>query len=342
MATSSVIEVSFADRPTTPREFAADLATPHRLSEADSASLLNNDSLLSVEEIYSLYQDEIDESLLFALEEGDRSEEFVEVDGKWLLADMLAEVHIGHLNIAEAMIEMQARTVTHEIIFSPKSNWTPTCHRPCSASAWTTAWSPTIALTSVEVNGETRWFLTRMEPPEVIVHAPDATTRRSPQYNRSILSVELLQIEWELDDEWGESTLSSELPSVVPSTTLNLTYPHRRVGSLPLNGRTRSFFPVDTDAKSMITFVDGRWGNRHIGWVVPRGRYVAGLAEWMEEHAIPVGAYITLERTETEGEILVDFRTRRPKREWARIATPDLKKGQLILRDEQGPDRVRI
>ena len=49
----------------------------------------------------------------------------------------------------------------------------------------------------------------------------------------------------------------------------------------------------------------------------------------MEEHAVPVGAYITLERTETEGEILVDFRTRRPKREWARIATPDLKKGQL-------------
>ena len=71
-----------------------------------------------------------------------------------------------------------------------------------------------------------------------------------PEYNRSILSVELLQIEWELDDEWGESTLSSELPSVVPSTTLNLIYPHRRVGTLPLNGRTRSFFPVDSPTPS--------------------------------------------------------------------------------------------
>ncbi len=167
-----------------------------------------------------------------------------------------------------------------------------------------------------------------MEPAEV-VSMPQALRPVIPEYNRSILSVELLQIEWELDDEWGESTLSSELPSVVPSTTLNLTYPHRRVGSLPLNGRTRSFFPTDSNTKSMITFVDGRWGNRHTGWVVPKGRYVAGLAEWMEEHSVPVGAYITLERTETEGEILVDFRTRRPKREWARIATPDLKKGQL-------------
>ncbi|MEZ4621272.1 MAG: hypothetical protein R2867_38020 [Caldilineaceae bacterium] len=41
-------------------------------------------------EIYSLYQDEINDSVLYALEEGDHSEDFVEVDGAWVLADMLA------------------------------------------------------------------------------------------------------------------------------------------------------------------------------------------------------------------------------------------------------------
>ena len=44
----------------------------------------------------------------------------------------------------------------------------------------------------------------------------------------------------------------------------------------------------------------------------------------MDDHTLPVGALITLERTADPNEVVVDFRTRRPKREWARIATPDL------------------
>ena len=96
-----------------PREFAAGLQTEHRLNQTNGDQLLHNDALLSAEEIYDLYQAEIDESLLYGLEESDRSDQFVEVDGAWLLADMLAEVHVGHLNIAEALIEMQRRTANH-------------------------------------------------------------------------------------------------------------------------------------------------------------------------------------------------------------------------------------
>ena len=322
-----VLEVRFPDANGNTREFASDLSTPHRLSDAGGATLLNDNSLLSVEEIYSLYQDEIDESLLYALEEGERSNEFVEVAGKWLLSDMLAEVHIGHLNIAEAMIEMQGKPLSTDQMLA-EVELDANVAAPMKRISLDHAISSDKRFDRVQVNGESRWYLTRLEPPEV-VSVPQALRPMIPPYNRSILSVELLQIEWELDDEWGESTLSSELPSVVPSTTLTLTYPHRSVGSLPLNGRTRSFFPGESSGKSMITFVDGRWGNRHTGWVVPERRYVAGLAGWMEEHSVPAGAYITLERTETEGEILVDFRTRRPKREWARIASPDLRKGLL-------------
>ena len=34
------------------------------------------------------------------------------VENNWLLADMLAAVHVGHLNIAEAMIEVQGQPVS--------------------------------------------------------------------------------------------------------------------------------------------------------------------------------------------------------------------------------------
>jgi hypothetical protein len=49
----------------------------------------------------------------------------------------------------------------------------------------------------------------------------------------------------------------------------------------------------------------------------------------MDDHQVPVGAMITLERSTTAGEIIVDFRTRRPKREWARIATANLAENRL-------------
>ncbi|MCB0048402.1 MAG: hypothetical protein KDE24_02500, partial [Caldilinea sp.] len=96
-----VITVQF-DGKQKPREFAAALQSAHRLNQANGDRLLHDDALLSADEIYKLYQAEINESLLYALEEGARAADFVSVDGNWLLADMLAEVHVGHLNIAEA------------------------------------------------------------------------------------------------------------------------------------------------------------------------------------------------------------------------------------------------
>jgi hypothetical protein len=60
----------------------------------------------------------------------------------------------------------------------------------------------------------------------------------------------------------------------------------------------------------------------------------------MEDHQIPVGAYITIERSQSQAsnEVVVDFRTRRPKREWARIAQPDLDK--VVLNFEMNKVQV--
>ena len=322
-----VIKVQFPGT-SQPREFAAGLQTAHRLNQTNGDSLLHDDALLSAEEVYSLYQSEIDESILYALEEGDRSDDFVEVDGQWLLADMLAEVHVGHLNIAEALIEVNGNPVNTDGLLAEvelDANVSPAMQRISLEHAL----AKDARFDRVEHQDEPAWFLKRMEPAEV-VKPPLALRPSSVPYNRALLSVELLQTEWELDDEWGESSLSSELPAIVPNTSLSLTYPHRRCGTLPLNGRTRSFFPTHS-SKSTVTFIDGRWAAQYTGWVVGDGRYVTGLGKWMEDHALPVGAIITLERTANPGEVLVDFRPRRPKREWARMATPDMDNMRLTF-----------
>lgn len=323
-----VIKVSFNPKEKA-REFAAGLQTPHRLNQIDGDRLVNDEALLSAEEIYSLYRGDINETILYALEDGPRSEEFVNVDDSWLLADMLAPVHVGHLNIAEALIEMQG---------TPLSTTQLLAEVELDANV-----SPSMRITSINYalsrddrfvrilrRREQLWFLRRLEPAEV-QSIPPLLQYRSTVYNRGLLSVEMLQLEWELDDEWGESSLSSEVPAVVPSTSLVLTYPHRRYGTLPLSGRTRTFFPQAESGVSVVTLVDGRWGTRYTGYVVHAGRYVTGLAKWMDDHQLPVGAFITLERTAAADEVIVDFRTRRPKREWARIASADLETDQLLF-----------
>jgi hypothetical protein len=309
-----------------PREFAAGLQTSHRLNQTNGDRLVHDDALLSADEIYALYEIDIHDALLYALQEGPRHQTFVEVDGSWLLKDMLAEVHVGHLNIAEALIEVQGKPLSTAQLMA-EVELDPNVSPSMRVLSLDYALSRDERFDRVRQGREQLWFLRRLEPQEIQT-VPPLLRHRPVAYTRGLLSVEMLQMEWELDDEWGESSLSSEVPTVVPSTSIILTYPHRHYGTLPLSGRTRSFFPTGTGA-SLLTLVDGRWGTRYTGWVMHEARYVTGLAKWMDDHQMPVGAFITLERTSQANEVIVDFRTRRPKREWARIAEADLEANQL-------------
>jgi hypothetical protein len=301
------------------REFVSRLQTPHRLNQPNGKGITEEGALLSADEIYDLYQDEIEESVLYALEEGDRSNEFVQVDDHWLISDQLAEIHIGHLNIAEALIEMQNRPLSPNEILS-EIELDGEISDSMQLVSLNHALGSDDRFDKVRSGSDHFWYLRRLEPEEA--HRVPALLRpHTPRYNRALLSVELLQIEWELDDEWGESGVGSDVPSVVPSTSFALIYPHHRYGTIPLSSRTRSFFPTGSQGRSLATVIDGRWGNRYQVWVVHEGRYISGLRKWMDDHAIPVGAQITLERTNNPGEVVIDYRPRRMKREWSRFAS---------------------
>ena len=316
----SVIEVKLNGGSAT-REFAARLQTPHRLNNGKGQGIVEDGALLTAKEIFSLYHSEIIEILLYALEEGERHEEFVQVGDYWLLSDMLADVHVGHLNIAEALIEMQGRPLSSQEILK-EIDVSADISQPMQVISINHALGSDARFDRVGNGTSHLWYLKRLEPKEAL-EIPPLLRPHQPRYNRALLSVELLQIEWELDDEWGESGIGSDVPSIVPSTSFALIYPHRRHGTLPLSSRARSFFPAGSEGRSMVTIIDGRWGKRFTAWVVHGGRYVSGLKEWMEEHNLPVGAQITLECTQNAGEVVIDYRPRRMKREWSRFAAAE-------------------
>jgi len=179
----------------------------------------------------------------------------------------------------------------------------------------------------VDVGAESReWYLERLMPKEAMA-TPRRLQHLAETYDRSELSVPMLQLEWEMDDEWSESDVTSVGGARSAQVEIALIYPHRRSGTLPLSQRTMSLFPVREGKRSMITFIDGRWGKRFTGWVVPEGRYVCGLSQWYEEHGIPVGGHVVLERTENPSEVVIDLKPHRSKREWVRVAR--VESGQL-------------
>ncbi|MCY3709022.1 MAG: hypothetical protein OXG26_09000, partial [Caldilineaceae bacterium] len=188
-----VIRVGFADTGET-REFATNLQTGHRLNGANGQTTADEEALLSAEEIHSLYRNEIEESLLFTLQEGERNEDFVHIDDYWLLADMLAEVHVGHLNIAEALLEMQNRPMTPEELLPELDLQADDVSPPMQVISVNHALGSDERFDQVGSAAGPVWFLSRLEPPEAQT-IPPLLQPKIGRYNRAILSVELLQME---------------------------------------------------------------------------------------------------------------------------------------------------
>jgi len=227
---------------------------------------------------------------------------------------------VGHLNIAEAMIEVNTAPVDTAALLKELD-------LPAEIKPEILAFSLNSALAADDrfdqvCPGERRcWYLRRLEPTEAL-EIPEPLRYQPIAYDRDKLTVELMQLEWELDDEWSEEEITKPTPvrANILTTTLLLTYPHRVSGTLPLNKHSRAFFPTGHGERTMVTLIDGRWGQRFPVWVVNAGRYVAGFRSWFEQHKIPAGAFITLERKDGTDDILVDFRPKRRRREWARWA----------------------
>ena len=243
---------------------------------------------------------------------------FVRLAGKWFRRDLLVELHIGHLNLAEAVLDVAGGgPLPTEALLSDLG-------LPDEVSHQLRIFSLNYALQEddrfdeVGPAGEVLWFLRRLEPDGVRT-TPPYLEYEPIEYERDLLTSEMLSLERDLDDEW----LLLEAPAEVPdSVTVVLTYPHWRSGTLPLSSQLARIFPTGRTARIRFMFVDGDTGVRMPGWVVRQGRYVFGLGDWYKKNDVPVGAYFELRRTDEAGLIEIRRRGRRPRREWVRVALP--------------------
>jgi hypothetical protein len=324
----TVIQVEFEDDDV--REFASELQGEHKLNRlGGDENLLAAQDLRSVRDLYDSYGDHVERKLVRFLHVHD---EFVEFGDEWFLRGLLAELQPGHLNIAEALIDVHAMPL-------PTSDVVGELDLPAEVPEPIRLLSVNVALDedgrfdNVGDSGRDIWYLRRLTP-KAVVHPPERLIVEREAYDRHQISQELLLIEREIDDEGsGEEVMGPSRP--IYRTTIALIYPHWRAGTLPLTVRTRGLFPQASTHHSPIVLVDGQSGAKMQGWVVHGSSFVYGLKEWYDRHSLPVGTFVKLERTRDPRVITVDFEARRLKRLWVMVAM--VKDGALTFQLRKQP-----
>lgn len=314
--TFSVIGVRFDDDDQV-REFAAEFAPAHRLSQPDGngSSPLFAAQTVSIEDILSESRAEV----LGEVEKTLRAQpELVTLAGVWFPRDLLMEVNVGHLNLAEAVLDMNGggpltpEQMVEEIGGIGES--------PLSLQVFSLNYAlrDDRRFDEVGPTGEVMWFLSRLEPDDV--RQLPAPLRYTPlDYDRNLLTPDLLALEAEIGDEL------SNLPTPPPGeqATITLSYPHRRAGTLPLTPALRAIFPsARSTPRVWLTLVDGQDEEEYTGWVVRSEGYVVGLTEFYRKHRLPVGTYLSVSRTEDSHKIRISFVGHRARTEYLRLIQP--------------------
>ncbi|HID86587.1 MAG TPA: hypothetical protein EYP55_04305 [Anaerolineae bacterium] len=138
------------------REFAADFPLPHRLNR--------DEKVLPPAELYRRYGHYLLSNLWERLE---ASPDFVHFGDQWFLGGLMVEVHVGHLNIAEAMIDLADAPLTSEELLKEMelSEDIPLAARIFSLNY---ALAQDERFVNVGSEGSPRWFLAYHQAEEVV------------------------------------------------------------------------------------------------------------------------------------------------------------------------------
>ena len=242
-------------------------------------------------------------------------DDLVRIAGRWFPRALLVDVNVGHLNLAEAVLDMAGGEPL------PTTALLKDIAMPEGINPKLAEFSLNLALQEdgrfdeVGPAGEVLWCLRRLEPEEVR-DAP-LYLRYSPiEFDRAALTPQMLSLEAQLDDELSESEALS--PEGVREVTVSLIFPHLRSGTLPLSARVRPLFPTAYESPRVrFTLVDGKTKQKMPGWVVREHGYVFGLREWYKANDLMPGSLVRIRRSDNPGEVIIEVKAYRTK-DWVR------------------------
>jgi hypothetical protein len=302
-----VISVEFDDG--TASLFAAGLED-HKLNRPVEISA--DDQLLNPVNVLKSHGPELEQKLTAALT-ADKA--LVQVAGRWFPRALLVDVNVGHLNLAEAVLDEAGGKSL------PTTSLIEQLELPGNVNPKLIEFSMNYALQEdgrfdeVGPSGEVLWFLKRLEP-EDVQQVPAPLRYTAIPYDRALMSREMLNLESELDDELAEV---DTLPGDVNEVVISLSYPHWRAGTLPVSVHVRKLFPTAYyTSRVRFTLVDGQSHEEMPAWVVRQHGYVVGLRKFYQKYGLMPGSLISVAKGKKPGQVIVTAKTRRPMRDWVR------------------------
>lgn len=283
----------------------------HALNEQPTVSPMDDD--LDPEFILRENGNEIEKKLETAFSQDDG---LVKIAGRWFPRGLLVDVNQGHLNLAEAVLDM-AQGEPQPTLALLKDVELPAGVNPKLAEfSLNYALQDDERFDEVGPAGQVLWCLRRLEP-DGVREVPIFLQYSKIDHDRSALDESMLKLEAQLDDELSESSgLDSKDTKEI---TISLIYPHLRAGTLPLSPRARGLFPTAYESPRVrFTLVDARSGVKMPGWVVRQHGYVFGLREWYKSHQLIPGSLVSVRRGAKPGEVIVEAKTQRSSKDWIR------------------------
>ena len=245
-------------------------------------------------------------------------DEIVMIAGKWFPRALLIDVNIGHLNLAEAVLDMSCGEPL------PTGGLLKDLSLPEGENPKLAEFSLNLALQEddrfdeVGPAGEVLWCLHRLEPEEVR-DIPLYLQYSEIEHDRSVLNDETIQLEKQLNDELSD--VEFEDTEGAQDVTVSLIYPHLRAGTLPLSRRVHSLFPTAYEAPRVrFTLVDGKSEKRFPGWVVREHKYVYGLSEFYKDNELMPGSLVGIRKGDNPGEVIIEAKNYRSTKDWLRTA----------------------
>jgi len=272
---------------------------------------------LSPEEIFIEWGGAVSDALQAKLDE---NEDLVRLAGRWFPKSLLANVNSGHLNLAEAVLDMNGGgpMATAEII--EQAGMLQNVPERLAQFSLNYGLQRDDRFDEVGPAGQVLWYLSRLEPAEV--QTPPSRLHYLPiSSDESLLTTELKELERQIGDELS----NLPIPRVVQppqSVTVTLIYPHQRSGTLPLLPQLQQMFPTALQSPRIrFTLIDHDTGSEYPAWVVRPGGYVYGLADYFIQHEIPVGSNLTIRRTKNPSRVEISAGLHKPRKEWVRTAS---------------------
>ncbi len=305
------------------REFAARFERYHILNEQDPTTLMDEGRIATPEELYEQHGGHVAQVVNDTLEQ---NSEFIRVGEEWFLRAMMAEVNVGHLNLAEAVLDMSnGGPLTTDVILRDLG-LPPDVAGNVQEASLNSALAGDERFDEVSQGDTPAWFLRRLEPSEVR-EVPSQLKPARFQGNAT-LGDDLELLARDLDDELE---FSDDIIEPADSASFVLIFPHKRAGTLGWTRKVASVLPEFSKPRMPIRIKDRATGKDATVWLVRDGRYLWGLADLFKSPDIQPGSQVEL--TRGEGIWWVDFRRHKPRREWVRVAS--VRDGRLHLETAQ-------